>query len=382
MCFMDPHKMSLEPLACKKCFMAILTRVKKHEKKISRYGITTTQLKKMSCGKQVEHFRTGNPEIHYSGYPGSEFPKTCGSGYGYGGAGSYGTYGSCATYDHYNANKIDYNEAGCGTPPERPAVSACGNAAPVDPVPAAPCAVQVTENFTGEDGRVPYGCARPGWWGDKACQMPPKHCGGHRCADPEAGCAEPKWWNEEACQDMPHRHCGAARCYEATGKFHAGQAGFETFDGAMDAYPGGCSGSSGCGSLPAYADLTLPGDPGCTTKFESQHNPGCTCTRCMAPYSMPYHVGPGCGEPHCNCPGAECTGSASCPKANTVRSKLAELKGKAAAKWGAGKAMAMQKWDAGTDRVQGLFSGPNAMRNILIAVVAGLLTFRFLRRRR
>ena len=161
-----------------------------------------TKKKKMSCKK--EHFRTGNPDVNYSSFPGSEYPKTCGSSYGYGGAGTYGTYGSCATYDHYNVNKIDYNEAGCGTPPERGMVSDCSAQQPYNAEPASPCAVK--ETFTGEDGRLPYGCAQASYgnWGDKACQMPPRHCGGHRCSDPDAGCAQPQWWNEQACNDMPH----------------------------------------------------------------------------------------------------------------------------------------------------------------------------------
>jgi len=52
-----------------------------------------------------EGFNAGMPAyLGYSGYPGSDFPKTCGGGQGYGGYGHYGTYGGCATYDHYDAD--------------------------------------------------------------------------------------------------------------------------------------------------------------------------------------------------------------------------------------------------------------------------------------
>lgn len=57
----------------------------------------------MSCcgggNKLKENFNAGNPPLGYSGYPGSEFPGTCGGGGGYG---HYGTYGGCPTYDHYD----------------------------------------------------------------------------------------------------------------------------------------------------------------------------------------------------------------------------------------------------------------------------------------
>lgn len=340
-----------------------------------------------------ESFRTGNPDIVYSGYPGSEYPKTCGSGFGYGGHGSYGTYGSCATYDHYKANTVDYNEPGCGGAPERPMVSACSAEQPHNARPSAPCSV--TETFTGEDGSLPYGCAKPSWWGEGACQMPPRHCGGHRCNDPDAGCAAPSWWAEQACDDMPHKHCGGQRCHDAGGKYHAG-----TMESFSSSYPGGCGNTTGCGSLPTYvpgaADLTLPGDAGCAANFESQHNPGCTCTLCMVPYSMPYHAGPGCGEPHCNCPGAACTGSASCPKAamkmqlmDKARAAMASAKGKMYAakdalrsKWDRGTDYVEDTWDSGKDRVEGLLTGPNAMRNLLIAALAGYATYRLISRRR
>jgi hypothetical protein len=67
-----------------------------------------------SCGTGdvKEGFNAGyQPYLGYSGYPGSEFPSQCGGGYGYGGMGHYGTYGGCATQDHYDfEKKLDHTE--------------------------------------------------------------------------------------------------------------------------------------------------------------------------------------------------------------------------------------------------------------------------------
>ena len=228
----------------------------------------------------IENFRTGNPNIHFSGYPGSEFPHQCGGGYGYGGYGQYGTYGSCATYDHYNADKVDFGGDGvsCGTPPMKPVVSVCNATLPMKPATkCGPCGG--AEGFTGAGDDSSLGCAKPVWWGDNGCQMPPKHCGAGSCG-----------------------YYGADGGY----KTH-GQAGFEEFDGAMAAYS-------------SYDDADVAG--GCTAAFEAQHKPGCNCVKCMMPYSAPYHVGPGCGRPVCRC--KQCDGDCKCG-AKVVENKMLGL---------------------------------------------------------
>lgn len=91
-----------------------------------------------------EGFGAGMPPyLGYSGYPGSDFPSECGGGAGYGGAGHYGTYGGCATQNHYDQNdayaeldaETNVHEPGCYCPqcqapysmPYHAEQSACGN---------------------------------------------------------------------------------------------------------------------------------------------------------------------------------------------------------------------------------------------------------------
>ena len=262
----------------------------------------------------IEQFRTGNPTIQYSGYPGSEFPQQCGGGYGYGGYGQYGTYGSCATYDHYNADQVDYNDGvSCGSPLEAPTVSSCN--APLPPKPATTCGPCGGGGVEGFADAHP-GCAKPVWHGDAGCQMPPKHCGAGSCG-----------------------------YYGSDGEYRThGQAGFETYDGAIGEYS------------PYAADAHSLGDVipagGCSSSFEAQHNPGCNCVKCMMPYSAPYHVGPGCGEPTCRC-GAGCSGNCKC--------------------------------GAGSSAAPLLLRRPaynnNLIRNLLIAGAIAYLAYRLMRRR-
>jgi hypothetical protein len=274
----------------------------------------------------VENFRTGNPDIHYSGYPGSEFPHQCGGGYGYGGYGQYGTYGSCATYDHYNANKIDFGGDGvsCGAPPMKPIVSDCNAPAPLKPATkCGPCGDGV-EGFAGAgDDGCHLGCAKPAWWGDVGCQMPPKHCGAGSCG-----------------------YYGADGGY----KTH-GQAGFETFDGAMTAYSPYAADAHSQGEVPVAG--------ACDATFGAQHKPGCNCVKCMMPYSAPYHVGPGCGRPTCRC--KQCDGDCKCGAVEEEMKLVAMAKA---------RAMAMK------DSAEDLLTP----RNLIIALVVAYLAYRLFRR--
>ena len=57
----------------------------------------------------MEGFNAGNPPLGFGGYPGSEFPGSCGGGAGNGGYGHYGTYGGCPTQDHYDGSYSEYD---------------------------------------------------------------------------------------------------------------------------------------------------------------------------------------------------------------------------------------------------------------------------------
>jgi hypothetical protein len=60
-----------------------------------------------------------------------------------------------------------------------------------------------------------------------------------------------------------------------------------------------------CGLEP----VNLPDVSACDAELKLRHDPGCGCTYCMAPYSMPYTPGPGCGKPWCRCD--KCNGSSA-----------------------------------------------------------------------
>lgn len=292
-----------------------------------------------------------NPDLRYSGYPGAEYPKQCGAGYGYGGHGQYGTYGSCAMNDASRANWVDYDPSivTCGGQMAQRPASPCD--APKAPKQGAACSV---ETFTGEDVR---GCAISGGWEGPCAAVPPQHCGGSKCGD-KTGCAKPKWWAEESCQ-MPPQHCGAAKCDGMDAQYKT----VENYDGAVGSYIAQEYSKCGCGdSSLAVAQLSLPGE--CEASFQAMHDPGCTCTRCLAPYSMPYAAGPGCGEPHCTCPGA-CSGRC------------------AGAKKG-GAVAVLQRAQEAPQMLAALpkqFTGPGALGNILIASVAAYLTYKLLSRK-
>lgn len=283
----------------------------------------------------VEQFRTGNPNIHYSGYPGSEFPHQCGGGYGYGGYGQYGTYGSCATYDHYNANKVDYNADGglsCGSAPMKPIVSDCNAPAPLKPATmCGPCGEGKEGFASAGDGACHLGCAKPAWHGDTGCQMPPKHCGAGSCG-----------------------------YYGADGDFRDhGQAGFETFDGAMQQI--GAPYDAGAHSM---GDSEVPVAGACDATFGAQHNPGCNCVKCMMPYSAPYHVGPGCGAPSCRC--KQCDGDCGCGASKESKASLVS------------RAQAMKAGAMGG--LQDIGAGLFNPRNLVIALLVAFLAYRMLRR--
>lgn len=308
----------------------------------------------------VENFRTGNPDIHYSGYPGSEFPHQCGGGYGYGGYGQYGTYGSCATYDHYNANKVDYNDGvSCGAPPMKPIVSDCNAPLPMKPATkCGPCGGM--EGFCGGGCRCGGMCGCGGNCGGKCgCGME-----GFAGAGDDAcnlGCAKPAWWGDIGCH-MPPKHCGAGSCgyYGADGGYRThGQAGFETFDGAAAEY----SPYTNCAH--SLADIPVAG--ACSASFEAQHNPGCNCVKCMMPYSAPYHVGPGCGRPTCRC--KQCDGDCKCGAKEAEAGMLAQMQARAMAM----KAGAMH----GVEEVGERLMNP---RNLIIALVVAYLAYRLFRK--
>ena len=319
----------------------------------------------------VEHFRTGNPDIVFSSYPGSEFPHQCGGGYGYGGYGQYGTYGSCATYDHYNANKVDYNDGvSCGAPPMKPIVSDCNAPAPLKPATkCGPCAgAGSMEGFCGCGGACGCGgncgggcgcgsgsgsgsgCGKEGFAGagDNACNL---------------GCAKPAWWGDIGCQ-MPPKHCGAGSCgyYGADGAYKPqGQAGFETFDGAMAAY----SCSPYAADAHTYVDTPIAGD--CDATFGAQHKPGCNCVKCMMPYSAPYHVGPGCGRPTCRC--KQCDGDCKCGAKQHEGHVLAAM-----------KARAMRLKAGAMGGLEDIGEGLLKPRNLIIALLVAYLAYRLFRR--
>lgn len=285
--------------------------------------------------KSLPHFTNEMDNTKYSGYPASEFPKQCGIGFG--GHGHYGTYKSCATNDHAHANHVDYDPSivTCGSQPERPKVSSC--AVPRKVKSSAACSV---ETFTGQ-GAGQIGCAMPEWWADKSCAMPPKHCGaltGCGVADAaNPGCQMPKFWAEESC-NMPPTHCGAQQCGRS--------GGVENYDGAIgagvaDEYPGALT--AACGMTP----VTLPEVYDCDAKLELRHDPGCcTCLECMAPYSMPYAPGPGCGKRVCRC--GSCDGS--CERPNLPQ-------------------------------IDGMFGGHHMkLANILIALIVAAITYKLLTR--
>ena len=102
---------------------------------------------------------------------------------------------------------------------------------------------------------------------------------------------------------MPPKHCGGRPC----GLNLAEVPSMENYDGTVgaagDVYPGAMPAS--CGLEP----VTLPDVSDCDAQLNLRHDPGCTCTNCMAPYSMPYTLGPGCGKPRCRC--KSCNGSCS-----------------------------------------------------------------------
>lgn len=86
----------------------------------------------------MENFNAGNPPLGFGGYPGSEFPGTCGGGTAYGGYGHYGTYGGCPTYDHYDkgseydAMDLQHDTGCCGTPMCQTPYSVAYSAKPKD----------------------------------------------------------------------------------------------------------------------------------------------------------------------------------------------------------------------------------------------------------
>jgi len=215
----------------------------------------------------MEDFRTGNPSINFSGYPGSEFPQECGSGHG-GGHGSYGTYPSCGAQEHENANiAIDYNE------PKRPVVSQCG--APLPQKNSTRCGI---EGFTG------------------GCQMPPHHHGAGSCG-----------------------YCDFNGEYQDHG--HSDDDGpVENFEGNLSPYGSDAH---------SYNDIPVAG--ACSSTFNAQHNPGCECIKCMMPYSAPYAAGPNCRSPSCNCKrcDGDCCGSNTVNKINKfnlIKARIAQAK--------------------------------------------------------
>ena len=276
----------------------------------------------------MEHFRVGNPPLHYSGYPGSEYPHQCGKGFGYGGYGQYGTYGSCATYDHYKMNKIDYNDEqpalgwNCGGQVERPVVSDCNAPEPVKP--ATPCACDVVkEDFHGGEG-----CAKPEWLADQGCKLPPQHCGAGSCT-------------------------GRGASYGATGHWQEGiQAGFETFDPCISAYGDDAHSK---GDLPA---------PTCGAPLKAQHRPGCQCVKCLMPYSAPYAAGPGCGKEWCNC--HDCDGDCDCD--DLLDNAMDRVRSK----------MSFDRLAEVRDRLRQRLVSPTT-RNVIIALIVALIAYRYFR---
>lgn len=201
----------------------------------------------------MENFRADNPELVYSAYPGDSFPKQCGLGAT--GHGAYGTYGKGAfPYPKY--------QSGCGcnatqAPPEAAIVSSC--APPRD-------RCGTTEQFAG--GANP-GCAMPQFWGDKACRLPPTHCGSGLCN---------------------------GGSMSATGDFEDKQAGFETYDGQIGDYVGAFAGL-GADEVPQVGGGCASAMSGCGVNASSgaQHDPGFDGLKCGTPYSAPYAAGPRCG---------------------------------------------------------------------------------------
>lgn len=284
-------------------------------------------------------------DMKYSGYPGSEFPKQCGVGFG--GHGQYGTYESCKTYDHAHANHVDYDPSivTCGMPPQRPRVSSCKQP---DVIKSERCGV---ETFTGEGGCQ----TSPDWWSQKSCMMPPQHCGASQCKLSDAenpGCAtDPKFWGEISCH-MPPKHCGGRPC----GLNLADVPGVENYDGTVgasgDVYPGAMPAS--CGLEP----VNLPDVSDCAAELNLRHDPGCSCTNCMAPYSMPYTPGPGCGKPWCRC--KSCTGSCGGGAGGAARPKV--------------------NLTNPLSQMQGMFGKHTSLANVIIALAAALLTYFLLTR--
>lgn len=146
--------------------------------------------------------------------------------------------------------------------------------------------------------------------------------------DRQRACSQYRpFWGEQACSVMP-RHCGGGSCghWDPDGQFKQDQQRFETYDGAIGAYAADAAPVAGpfSGSEQQYApdahtygpnEIALPtGDEsgGCAEyDYAAQHQPGCDCIKCAMPYSAPYHAGPGCGkEDWCRCVGdCKCGGS-------------------------------------------------------------------------
>jgi hypothetical protein len=289
--------------------------------------------------------------MKYSGYPAAEYPEQCDVG--------FEGHSSCATYDHAHANHVDYDPSivTYGGTPEKPRVSKCKAAR--------------KETFTGQSGTTDsvsgqIGCAKPEWWADKSCTMPPKHCGATKCGlsdEENPGCAKPVFWAEKSCH-MPPSHCGARVCGGASPSADdevapaAPKGKVEGFSGdavVADEYPGAMTAT--CGLAP----VTLPTVLDCDAKLDLLHEPGCTaevCANCMAPYSMPYGQGPDCGKEFCRCP-PSCEGSAAKAVAPPLR---------------------MMQKVVGQPRRPTTSAGFSTIVSIVLALFVALLTYRMLNR--
>lgn len=125
--------------------------------------------------------------------------------------------------------------------------------------------------------------------------------------------------------------CRAATCdedqYSMTVDTKEGfNAGYQPFLG-YSSYPGSefpsqCGGGYNLGGQGHYGTYG-----GCPTQdhydfekklahteyddYDPMHKPGCSCVKCMQPYSFPYHAGPkACGNPYCKC--GDCDGNCKC----------------------------------------------------------------------
>ena len=116
-----------------------------------------------------------------------------------------------------------------------------------------------------------------------------------------------------------------------------------------------------CAMKPVY----LPEVFDCNAELDALHDPGCSCLECMAPYSMPYTPGPGCGKPWCRC--KKCDGH--CKPVPTHVPHFVDA-----------PAVMEPPFQAPVMKPNAFQVGNMTFVNIIIALIVAYVTYRLLRR--